>query len=126
MYNPAVNQPGYNALTTPYLNNSYFAGPNPNPNAPITFGQLSRVAGFRMPNFYNEDVHIAKRFNFTEMVYFEIRADAFNIDNRHILAQPNNLNPAPNNVSSNFGFVTGTVDAPVGFRCKPQFVSSEI
>jgi hypothetical protein len=57
-------------------------------------------------------VNIAKRFHFTETVYFEIRADAFNIANRHIFAQPGNLNPAPNNTSTNFGFVTGTIDAP--------------
>jgi hypothetical protein len=111
-FSSASSQPGFNPLTTAYLNNNYFADPNANPNAPIQFGQLSRVTGFRMPNFYNEDVNISKRFHFTETVYFEIRADAFNLTNRHIFAQPANLNPAPNNVSSNFGFVTGTVDAP--------------
>ncbi len=112
VYNPAVNQPGYNPLNTPYLNNNYFADPNPNPNAPISFGQLSRVTGFRMQPFYNEDVNLSKRFSFTETISLEVRADAFNVANRHIFAQPSNLNPQPNNVSTNFGFVNGTIDSP--------------
>ncbi len=113
VYHSAINQPGYNPLSTPYLNNNYFADPNPNPNAPIAFGQLSRVTGFRMPNFYNEDVNLAKRFSFTERVSLELRADAFNLANRHIFSQPGNLNPSPGNTgSTNFGFVNGTIDAP--------------
>jgi hypothetical protein len=113
VYNAAINQPGYNPLTTPYLNNNYFADPNPNPNAPQVFGQLARITGFRMQPFYNEDVNIAKRFNFTESVFIELRADAFNIANRHVFAEPYNLNPSPGNTSTtNFGFVNGTVDAP--------------
>jgi hypothetical protein len=112
VYNPASNQRGYNPLTVPYLNNAYFVDPNPNPNAPIVFGQLSRVTGFRMQPFYNEDVNLAKRFNFTETISLEMRADAFNVANRHIFAEPYNLNPQPNNVSTNFGFVNGTVDSP--------------
>ena len=112
VFNPAIHQPGFNALTTPYLNNSYFADPNGNANAPMVFGQLSRVTGFRMQPFLNEDVNLAKSFNFTETVSLELRADAFNIGNRHIFAQPGNLGPQPNNVSTSFGLITGTVDSP--------------
>ncbi len=112
VYNPAIHQPGFNPLNTPYLNNSYFVDPNSNPNAPIVFGQLARVTGFRMQPFYNEDVNLAKRFSLTETVSLEVRADAFNVTNRHIFAQPGNLGPQPNNVSSTFGFVNGTVEAP--------------
>lgn len=112
VYTAAATQPGYNALTTPFLNNNYFADANPNPNAPMVFGQLARVTGNRVPNFYNEDVNLAKRFNFTETLSLEVRADAFNVTNRHIFAQPYNLNPQPNNVSTNFGFVNSTVDSP--------------
>jgi hypothetical protein len=113
VYNAAINQPGYNALTTPYLNNNFFADPNPNPNLTQAFGQLSRVTGFRMPWYFNEDVNLAKRFNFTESVFIELRADAFNIANRHIFAEPFNLNPSPGNTATtNFGFVNGTVDNP--------------
>ncbi len=112
VYNSAINQPGFNPLNMPYLNNSYFVDPNQNPNAPMVFGQLPRVTGNRMQPFYNEDVNLAKRFNFTETVSLEIRADAFNIANRHIFAEPYNLGPQPNNVSTNFGFVNGTIDSP--------------
>jgi hypothetical protein len=65
-----------------------------------------------MPNFYNEDVNIAKRFNLTERVSLELRGDAFNVANRHIFGQPSNLNPQPNNVSTTFGYVNSTVDGP--------------
>jgi hypothetical protein len=66
-----------------------------------------------MPAFYNEDVNLAKRFSLTERVSLEVRADAFNIANRHIFAQPANLNPSPGNTATtNFGFVNATVDAP--------------
>ena len=111
VYSSAMNQPGFNPLNQPYLNNAYFADPNPNPNAPIVFGQLSRVTGFRMANYDEEDVNLVKRFNIREAVNLELRADAFNIANRHVFAEPYNLGPQPNN-PTNFGFVNGTVDAP--------------
>jgi hypothetical protein len=113
VYNSAINQTGYNPLNTPYLNNNYFVDPNPNPASPQVFGQLSRVTGFRMQPYYNEDVNIAKRFNFTESTYIELRADAFNVGNRHAFAEPYNLNPSPGNTSTtNFGYVNGTINAP--------------
>lgn len=113
VYNSAINQTGYNPLNTPYLNNNYFVDPNPNPALPQVFGQLSRVTGFRMQPYYNEDINIAKRFNFTESTYIELRADAFNIGNRHAFAEPSNLNPSPGNTSTtNFGYVNGTINAP--------------
>lgn len=121
VYNPAINQPGFNPLTTPYLNNNYFADPNPNPNAPIVFGQLARVTGFRMQAFQNEDVSVAKRFHFTENAFVELRADAFNIANRHIFGQPGNLNPSPNNPSTNFGFIGGTIDSPRNVQVEARF-----
>lgn len=122
VYNSAINQPGYNPLNAPYLNNSYFTDPNPNSNAPIVFGQLARVTGFRMPWFDNEDVNLTKRFNFTETVNLQIRADAFNVANRHVFAEPFNLGPQPNNPSSNFGFVNGTVDAPRAVQLEMRLV----
>jgi hypothetical protein len=113
VYSLAINQPGFNALSTPYLNNNFFADPNPNPNAPVVFGQLSRVTGFRMQPFFNEDVNMMKRFNVTESVTLEVRADAFNISNRHIFSSPGNLNPSPGNTATtNFGFTGGTIDTP--------------
>ncbi len=113
VFNGAANQPGYNPLNTPFLNNSFFVEPNPNGNAPIVFGQLPRITNYRMPGYFNEDVNLAKRFHFKETAYFELRADAFNIANRHIFAEPYNLGPNPNAGSfTNFGYVNGTVDTP--------------
>jgi hypothetical protein len=104
VYNPAKNQPGFNPLTTPYLNNAYFVGPNQNPNAPIQFGQLCRVTGYRMDPFLNEDVNLMKSFTLHESIRLQVRADAFNIANRHVFAQPFNPGPNPNSpASSNFG-----------------------
>lgn len=122
VYNGAIHQPGYNPLNTPYLNNSYFTDPNTDPNAPIVFGQLARVTGFRMPWYDNEDVNLSKRFYFTEKVNLEIRADAFNIANRHVFAEPYNLGPQPNNPTTNFGYVNGTVDAPRAIQLEARFV----
>ena len=43
----------------------------------------------------------------------ELRAEAFNLANRHIFAQPYNLGPNPNaGANTNFGYVNGTVDTP--------------
>ncbi len=112
VYSSVMNTPGFNALHQPYLNNNYFADPNTNPNAPIVFGQLARVTGFRMQNYAEEDVNLVKRFNIWESVNLELRADAFNIANRHIFAAPYNLNPSPNNPTTNFGFTGGTIDTP--------------
>ncbi|MBV8819734.1 MAG: hypothetical protein JO022_15340, partial [Acidobacteriaceae bacterium] len=113
VFNAARHQANFNPLNTPYLNNSYFVDPNPNPNAPIRFGQLARVTNFRMDPYLNEDVNLTKRFAIREPFSLEFRADAFNIANRHILAQPFNLSPNPTaGPSSNFGYVNGTVDTP--------------
>lgn len=113
VFNPAIHQPNYNPLTTPYLNNSYFVDPNPNPNAPIRFGQLPRVTNFRMPGYYNEDINLVRNFHIRESVSIQLRADAFNIANRHIFAEPYNLGPNPNaGANTNFGYVNGTVDTP--------------
>jgi len=112
VYNSAINQPGYNPLTTPYLNNNYFTDPNPNPAAPIVFGQLSRVTGFRMQPFDNEDVNLVKRFEIWESVNLELRAEAFNIANRHVFASPFDLNPQPGNPGTAFGYTNATIDAP--------------
>jgi hypothetical protein len=122
LFNPAIHQPGYNPLTTPYLNNAYFTDPNTDPTAPIVFGQLSRVTGFRMPWYDNEDVNLSKRFYFTEKVNLQIRADAFNVTNRHVFAEPYNLGPQPNNPTTNFGFVNGTVDAPRAIQLEARLV----
>jgi hypothetical protein len=65
-----------------------------------------------MPMFLNEDVTLEKQFAITENPSLAVRADAFNVANRHIFGQPANLNPNPNDPSSKFGFITGTVDSP--------------
>jgi len=122
VYNSGIHQAGYNPLTTPYFNNGYFTDPNPNPNAPIVFGQLSRVTGFRMQSFFNEDITLSKRFAITERVKLELRADAFNIANRHIFSQPGNLSPEPNNVSTNFGYVTNTLDSPRSVQAEMRLI----
>jgi hypothetical protein len=121
-FNAAKNQTGFNPLTTPYLNNNYFSDPNPNPNAPIHFGQLARVTGFRMQPYFNEDANLAKTFRFTETANLEVRADAFNIGNRHVFAEPYNLGPQPGFGATNFGYVNGTVDTPRSVQLEMRLV----
>lgn len=113
LYNPARHQSGFNPLTTPYLNNAYFQDPNPSGSAPIAFGTLPRVTGFRMDPYYEEDLNLIKRFNITESANVQVRADAFNAFNRHVFAEPGNLGPQPNvGANSTFGFVNNTTDTP--------------
>jgi hypothetical protein len=113
VYNPARHRSGFNPLTTPYLNDAYFQDPNTNPNAPITFGKLPRVTGFRMDPYYEEDINLIKRFPIVDDMNFEFRADAFNVFNRHVFAEPGNLGPQPNQeATTTFGYVNGMADAP--------------
>ncbi|WP_446743253.1 carboxypeptidase regulatory-like domain-containing protein [Silvibacterium acidisoli] len=113
VYNAARHQSGFNPLTTPYLNNAAFVDPNPDPNAPIKFGSLPRVTGFRMDPYYEEDLTLAKDFHIREVATFQLRADAFNAFNRHVFAEPYNLGPAPNAGANNtFGYVNSTSDSP--------------
>lgn len=113
VYNPARHQAHFNPLTTPYLNNAAFADPNPDPNAPIRFGTLPRVTGYRMDPYNEEDVNLAKDFHLVESATFQLRCDAFNLFNRHVFAEPYNLNPNPNAGANNtFGYVNSTADSP--------------
>jgi hypothetical protein len=124
VYAASIHDPNFNPLTTPYLNNNFFADPNQTDAGALRFGALSRVTGYRMPMFNNEDVNISKRFFIRENVSVEVRGDAFNVANRHIFAQPSNLGPSPGNTATtNFGFVTGTIDAPriVQLEARIQF-----
>jgi hypothetical protein len=113
VFNPERHQPSFNPLTTPYLNNNAFVDPNSNPNAPIQFGTLPRVTGYRMNPYYDEAINLAKDFHLIEDIVFQLRADAFNAFNRHIFSEPSNLNPQPNGGANvTFGFVNSTTDAP--------------
>jgi hypothetical protein len=111
--NPARHQPGFNPLTMPWVNNSAFVDPNSDPSAPIRFGSLPRVTGFRMDPYYDEAINLAKDFHIFQRATFQLRADAFNVFNRHVFSEPFNLGPQPNGGANvNFGFVNSTVDAP--------------
>lgn len=59
-----------------------------------------------MDPFLNEDVNLMNSFTLLESVRLQVRADAFNIANPHVFAQPFNLAPNPNSpASSTFGFL---------------------
>jgi len=75
------------------------------PTQPTAFGNVTRynpkVRAF--PTF-NENVSLAKSFNFTEDLRLDFRWEMFNMFNRHVFAVPNtNLN------NNTFGQVTSTV-----------------
>jgi hypothetical protein len=85
------------------------------------FGTLPRVTGSEWIRTYDEAINLAKDFHVFERTTFQLRADAFNIFNRHIFSERYNLAPQPNGGANvNFGFVNSTVDTPrvvqMGFR----------
>jgi carboxypeptidase family protein len=75
------------------------------PTQPTAFGNVTRYnPKLRAFPTFNENVSLAKSFNFTEDFRLDFRWEMFNVFNRHIFAVPNtNLN---NNA---FGQVTATV-----------------
>ena len=52
-----------------------------------TFGNLGRDTLFG-PGFWNADLSLAKNFNLTERVHFQLRAEAYNAFNHVSLGQP--------------------------------------
>ncbi|MBL8186979.1 MAG: TonB-dependent receptor [Acidobacteria bacterium] len=117
-----------------YLNPAAFTIPQPG-----TYGNLSRGALYG-PSFHQFDLTLQKRFNITEKIKFEFRAEMYNLFNRANFANPpailpNNLGNAltsqqpgqpfryasetDNNVG-NFGLINGTVSRTVGLGTNRQ------
>ena len=72
-------------------------------NSPRVFGNV------RTPNFLDEAVSVMKRTSITQRVNIELRADAFNVFNRHIFGGGDtNLADLPTNGVGGFGTVGGT------------------
>lgn len=69
-------------------------------------GRATQVSG---PPFRRIDLAFFKRFNLTERVYSEFRAELFNITNTANFANPSSLNFSN---STNFGQITATRDSP--------------
>ncbi len=93
-----------------WLNPAAFVDPNKNVGAftPWQFGTSPRVDGsVRTQNYYDESFSLQKNSYFTERIFLELRAEAFNAFNRHTFGLPN-VQP----FTSTFGQVTGTVEAP--------------
>jgi hypothetical protein len=66
------------------------------------FGNLTRNSTINGPGYWNLDSSIFKKFQFTERLGGELRADVFNI-----LNHPNPGNPNTNLTSTAFGQITG-------------------
>jgi hypothetical protein len=76
------------ASPTPLLNaNGCTRGPWSRP-APGTFGNVARNSFFG-PHFFNTDASLIKRFQFSERVQAQFRAELFNVFNHVNLGQPN-------------------------------------
>jgi hypothetical protein len=80
----AADQPTYNVRTLP-----------------------SQFSNFRIDSISNLDASVMKAFNFTENTYVQIRAEAFNLNNRPQFGA-SNLTPT----SSAFGQITNQVNTP--------------
>jgi hypothetical protein len=85
---------------SPYINKNAFFQP-----ANMVYGNLSStVAQLRQPTQLNEDLAVAKNFQFGEKKALEFRASAFNLANRHLLG----------------GLTTGLTSATFGQFSNPQ------
>jgi hypothetical protein len=95
LVNPEWNSDPAVAWTVPYLNRAAFRRPNN-----MEYGNTPpRIAQLRGPKTINEDLAIMKNFRLkNEKQYFEFRASAFNVPNRHLLPGPDT-----NMDSANFG-----------------------
>jgi hypothetical protein len=94
-----------------WLNKNAFVDPNVNrgPFIPWQFGNVPRVyGGARSQNYYDEAFALQKNSYFTQSVYLEFRAEAFNAFNRHVFNNTGDVQPTDNN----FGQVFGTIDGP--------------
>jgi hypothetical protein len=103
-----------------YLDTSVFSTPGISIQLPGTtdtraqyasFGQLSRNSTINGPGYWNIDNSIFKKFQFTERIGGEIRADVFNS-----LNHPNPGNPNTGVTSTTFGQITGVQTGARGVR----------
>jgi hypothetical protein len=69
-------------------------------------GSPTQVSG---PPFRRIDISFFKRFDFTERLYAEFRAEIFNITNTPNFSNPTSLNFAN---ATSFGQITSTRDSP--------------
>lgn len=113
-----------------YINPAAFTIPKPG-----TYGNLSRGALYG-PNFGQFDLTLQKRFNLTENIRLEFRAEIYNLTNRTNFANPpvilpNNLGSQQpgqpftftsetSNNTGNFGLINGTVSRTVGLGTNRQ------
>ena len=86
---------------TVYLNTAAFGVP-----APYTFGNLGRNS-LRTDSFKNFDLSLTRRFPIKELINLEFRADAFNISNSVVFAQPDNTLG-----DTTFGIVNSLANSP--------------
>ncbi len=86
----------------------------------FSLGNIPRVTqAITGPGFHSEDVSLLKDFHLTEAKFFQIKAEAIDVLNRHRFGLPN-LNP---NVSTGYGFgiPTGTDYGPRNLQLTGKF-----
>ncbi len=72
-----------------------------------TFGNAA-IGTERAPDFRNLDLGISKKFDVTERMYFDFRAEFFNVLNHVSFGPPGRSISAP----TTFGFITGQITPP--------------
>jgi len=70
-----------------------------------TFGNATRN-GFLGPQFFNMDASASKKFQFSERIQGQFRAELFNAFNHVNLGQPGASVPANGSTSASFGVIT--------------------
>ena len=89
-----------------------------------TFGNAGRDSLFG-PSLFNMDLSVAKSFNFTERLIFQLRAEAFNVFNHVNLGQPDSCVDCQDGnagyISSTIGSQDGTSMRRLQFAARLQF-----
>ncbi len=96
-----------------WLNGNAFKAPSSSTVPNGTFGNMG-VNDLAGPNYFDVDLSLSRRFQLKERQYFEIRAEAFNIQNRVNFLNPSNPGLVGNASgsalnSSNFGKILSDV-----------------
>ncbi|HYI95123.1 MAG TPA: carboxypeptidase regulatory-like domain-containing protein [Bryobacteraceae bacterium] len=102
-----------------YLNPAAFAQPPRTANGvPLRLGTAPRfLPDVRGPASYSEDLGLSKRFNFTESMNLEFRAEAFNVFNRAVPGNPElNITNA-----ATFGRITSIRSGPRSLQLALRF-----
>ena len=111
--NPFAQSTGSFEPANPLFNKAAFEATGALPGGGFNLGKGPRISNVRGFGFHNHDFGLTKETSITERVTFEIRAEFFNIWNRHCFSGNGTSSAFNTDVSSaSFGVWNGTITPP--------------